>query len=133
MTSVKMADTSIETIKSLSDAGIYSAILGFLYELKRIPEYSLLSEISFLTKDRESFLNLMEYFAGKTITFPTEDELADALKIIRLYQVYEIEGRPWKDAVKIVGFDSSSGKLAKNKLDKFKEMLRKYNFNDRGY
>lgn len=133
MTSVKMADTSIETIKSLSDAGIYSAILGFLYELKRIPEYSLLSEISFLTKDRESFLNLMEYFAGKTITFPTEDELADALKIIRLYQVHEIEGRPWKDAVKIVGFDSSSGKLAKNKLDKFKEMLKKYNFNDRSY
>jgi hypothetical protein len=128
-----MADTSIETIKSLSDAGIYSAILGFLYELKRIPEYSLLSEISFLTKDRESFLNLMEYFAGKTITFPTEDELADALKIIRLYQVHEIEGRPWKDAVKIVGFDSSSGKLAKNKLDKFKEMLKKYNFNDRSY
>lgn len=133
MTSVKMADTSIETIKSLSDAGIYSAILGFLYELKKIPEYSLLSEISFLTNDSESFLNLMEYFAGKTITFPTENELADMLKIIRLYQAYRIEGRPWKDAIKIVGFDSSSGKLAKNKLCKFEEMLKKYNFGSREY
>jgi hypothetical protein len=128
-----MADTVSETMKSLSDQGVYSAILGFLFELRNVPEFSVLSELSFLTSNVDDFLNILEYFAGKTVKFPTESEIAESIQIIRLYQLYEIEKRPWKDAIQIVGFDTSSGKLAKNRLDRFKKMISEYNFSERSY
>lgn len=128
-----MADTVQETIKGLGESGVYSALLGFLYELRNDPKYSLLSEISFLTSDSKSCLNILEYFAGKTITFPTEEELAESIQVLRLYQCHEVDNRSWKDSLKIVGLDSNNGKGAKNKLDRFKETIKKYNFSNRNY
>ena len=48
-------------------------------------------------------------------------------------QYYEIEKRPWKDCVKLAGLDTSSGKLAHNKLEKLKNTMTTYNFGNRSY
>ena len=128
-----VVNTTSEIVKNLTEADVYSILLGFLYELKYIPEYSVLSEISYLVKDSESCMNILEYFAGKTITFPTTEELAEAIQTLRLYEAYEIEGLSWKDALKSVGFDTAHGKLAKNRLDELHNMMKKYNFGNRGY
>lgn len=128
-----MADTVSEVIGSMSNADVYSALLSFLYDMRNIPEYSLLSELCYLIKDKDSFINVLTYFSGQTVTFPTEEELSDAIQVLRLYQYHEIEKRPWKDAVKLAGYDTSSGKLATNKLNKLKETIKKYNYNNRQY
>lgn len=128
-----MADTVDEIVKSMNDSDIYSAMLGFLYELHEIPQFSLLSELIYMVNDKESFLNILEGFAGKTVRFPTEEELADSLQVLKLYHFYENEHRTWKDSVKLAGFDSSSGKLATNKLNALKETIKKYNYGNRSY
>ena len=128
-----MADTVSEVIGSMSNADVYSALLSFLYDMRNIPEYSLLSELCYLIKDKDSFINVLTYFSGQTVTFPTEEELSDAIQVLRLYQYHEIEKRPWKDAVKLAGYDTSSGKLATNKLNKLKETIKKYNYSNRQY
>ena len=46
---------------------------------------------------------------------------------------YEVEKYSWKDAVSMAGFSSSKGKSAKNKLNKLKETIKKYNFGNRNY
>lgn len=128
-----MADTVSEIVGSMTSADVYSALLSFLYDLKDIPEYTLLSELCYLIKDVDSFLNVITYFSGQTVKFPTEQELSEAIQVLKLYQFHEIEGRPWKDAIKLAGFDTCSGKLAKNKLEKLKKTINKYNFNNRSY
>lgn len=128
-----MSSNLSETMSKLCDSSIYSVILSFLYELRQIPEYSLLSELSFLC-DKDSFLALIGYFQGCTIRIPTQEEFNEAISVLLLFQYYEIEHRDWKEAVVLSGFNTSSGKAAHNKLDKLKEMMNKYNFNtDRGY
>ena len=60
-------------------------------------------------------------------------ELADLVQVLLLFQYYEIEKRPWKDAVLLAGFPPSKGKYAKNQLGRLKETLKKYNFGNRTY
>lgn len=128
-----VVNTTSEIMKSITDQDVYSVILGFLYELRNEPEYAVLSELSYLIKDRESCLNVLEYFAGKTVTFPTEEELSQSIQTLRLYEAYEVEGLSWKDALKKVGFDTAHGKIAKNRLEDLHKMIKKYNFGNRGY
>ena len=128
-----MADTVSEILKSMTDNDVYSAMLAFLYELHDLPEYSLLSELIYIVKDKESFANLLEAFAGKTVTFPTKEELADIFQVLKLYQYYENEHRPWKDSILLAGFDTRNGKIATNKLNRLKETIKKYNFGNRNY
>ena len=114
----------------LSD--IYSLMLFIIYKIQDIPEYAVLSELCYLL-DGANLTRLLTYFAGKTVTFPTKEEFVDAVRMVKLYQYYEIEKRPWKDCVILAGYESSSGKLAHNKLEKLKETLEKYNFGNRNY
>ena len=121
-----------EVFLSMEEADTYALMCNFLYDLKDIPEYSTLSELSYLLEG-QSFKNLIRYFHGKTFRVPEVSEIAETIQVLKLYNYYEIEKRPWKDAVLLSGFASSSGKLAKNKLERLKETMRKYNIGNRNY
>lgn len=121
-----------QSFMEMQTSDTYALLCSFLYELKNIPEYSLLSELCYLL-DKDSFENLFKYFSGKTITIPTQKELVDAIQVLRLYQYYEVEHRPWKDCVLMAGLPSSGGKMAHNNLERLKDTLRKYNFGNRDY
>ena len=124
--------TPSEIIADINQKDVYSILCSFLYEMKSIPEYSLISELCYLL-DVDSFMKLIRYFKGQTITIPTEEEFCEATKVLMLYNYSEVEKRPWKDALALAGFSSSSGKLAHNKLDKLKDTIKKYNFGNRNY
>lgn len=121
-----------QVFMNMQTSDTYSLLCSFLYEMKNIPGYSPLSELCYML-DRDSFEKLLIYFEGKTVTFPTKEEFVDAVRMVKLYQYYEVEKRPWKDCVLLAGYESSSGKLAHNKLEKLKETLEKYNFGNRNY
>ena len=127
-----MAANVNELIDKMNDQDVYSVLCSFLYDLKKVPEYAMLSELCYLL-DVESFLNLLKYFEGQTIKIPTKDEFAELVQVLLLFQYYEIEKRPWKDCVKLAGLDTSSGKLAHNKLEKLKNTMTTYNFGNRSY
>lgn len=127
-----MKQTPSEILSNLSDQDAYAVICSFLHDLSNEPQYSLLSELCYIL-DKESLKRLLKYFSGRTIKIPTQEEVSDAIQIIMLFQLHEIEHKPWKDALEAVGFTTSEGKKAHNKLNKFREIIEKYNFGNREY
>ena len=63
--------------------------LGYL--LQEIPEYAVLSELCYLL-DGANMTRLLTYFAGKTVTFPTEAEMAILTNALLMYQYINIDG-----------------------------------------
>lgn len=127
-----MPQTVNELVSKMTEQDVYSILLSFMYDLRKVPEYTTLSELCYLL-DVESFMKLLKYFGGQTIKIPTKEEFSDIIQVLLLYQYAEIEKRPWKDAVALAGYDSNRGKSAKNKLEKLKETFEKYNFGNRTY
>lgn len=63
-----------------------------------MPEYALISRLCFLL-DGANMTRLLTYFAGKTITFPTEKEMTVMTQALLLYQYVNIDGQPLTEAV----------------------------------
>ena len=90
--------TSIKSkLDTLHLSDIYSLILFVMYKIQDIPEYAMLSELCYLL-DGANLTRLLTYFAGKTITIPTEEELANMSKALLLYQYVNIDGNSLTEA-----------------------------------
>lgn len=90
--------TSINAnLNSLHLSDIYSLILFIIYKIQDIPEYAVLSELCYLL-DGANLTRLLTYFAGRTVTFPTEDEMATMTNALLLYQYINIEKNSLVDA-----------------------------------
>ena len=90
--------TSIKAnLNSLHLSDIYSLILFIIYKLQDIPEYAVLSELCYLL-DGNNLTRLLTYFAGKTVTFPTEEEMATMTNALLMYQYINIDGLSLVDA-----------------------------------
>lgn len=80
-----------KSLNSLHLSDIYSLMLFVLYKVQEIPEYALVSELCFLL-DGSNLTRLLTYFAGKTVTFPTEKEMALVSNAMLLYQYINLDG-----------------------------------------
>lgn len=90
--------TSIKAnLNNLHLSDIYSLMLFIIYKLQDVPEYAVLSELCYLL-DGNNLTRLLTYFAGKTITFPTEDEMATMANALLMYQYINIDGETLIDA-----------------------------------
>lgn len=90
--------TSIKkNLDNLHLSDIYSLMLFICYKIQDIPEYAILSELCYLL-DGANLTRLLTYFAGKTITIPTEEEFAVLSKALLLYQYVNIEGKSLTEA-----------------------------------
>jgi len=85
-------------LDSLQLSDVYSLMLFILYKTKDIPDYATLSELCYLL-DGANLTRLLAYFAGKTITFPTEEELTILTNALLLYQYININRQSYTDAV----------------------------------
>ena len=72
----------------LSD--IYSLMLFILYKVQDVPEYAVLSELCYLL-DGANLTRLLTFFAGKTITIPSEEEFSILTNALLLYQYINID------------------------------------------
>lgn len=73
-----------QSLNKLNINDTFTLVLFALYELKDIPEYSVLSELVYLIEDKKSLFNLLTYFGGMTLKIPTINELdtvVDALQV----------------------------------------------------
>ena len=90
--------TSIKkSLDSLHLSDIYSLILFICYKLQDVPEYAMLSELCYLL-DGANLTRLLTYFAGRTLTIPTEEEFTNMSKALLLYQYINIEGKSLAEA-----------------------------------
>ena len=124
--------TVSEIVSKMADRDVYAVMCSYLYDLSNDPKYATLSELCYLL-DIDSLMKLLKYFSGQVIKIPTKEEVSDAIKILTLMQYYDIEKRPWKEAVELSGFGTSHGKKAHNDLDRLHETLKKCKFGNRTY
>lgn len=110
---------------------VYSLILFSLYKVKDIPEYSALSELSYVL-DKDNLLKLCEYFGGLTITIPTLDELENMIFLLVLYQLVNIDNMDFESAIKSIGYKSSDLRKVRADYKKLCDIMNKYNFTSRG-
>ena len=93
-----MKTTSInDSINSLHLSDIYSLMLFILYKVQEIPDYAVLSELCYLC-DGNNLTRILTYFAGKTVKFPTEAEMAVLTNALLLYQYVNIEHNAFAEA-----------------------------------
>lgn len=84
--------TSIKkNLNNLHLSDIYSLMLFILFKVQEIPEYATTSELCYLL-DGANMTRLLTYFAGKTVTFPTESEMATVTNALLMYQYINIDG-----------------------------------------
>jgi hypothetical protein len=103
---------SLDTLH-LSD--IYSLMLFILFKVQNIPEYAVTSELCYLL-DGANMTRLLTYFAGKTVTFPTEAEMSIVTNALLMYQYINIDGETFTIA------QNKLGDLTKKEKDKVTEL-----------
>lgn len=94
-----MKSNSIKkNLNTLHLSDIYSLMLFIMYKIQDIPEYAVTSELCYLL-DGANMTRLLTYFAGKTITFPTEKEFATVTNALLMYQYINIDGDSYVTAL----------------------------------
>lgn len=96
---MSMKKTSIKAgLNSLQLSDVYSLLLFVLYKVKDIPDYAVLSELCYLL-DNHNLIRLLTYFAGKTITIPSEEDFVILTSALLLYQYVNLDGISLTDAL----------------------------------
>lgn len=86
-----------KNLNNLHLSDIYSLMLFVLFKVQDIPEYALTSELCYLL-DGANMTRLLTYFAGKTVTFPTESEMKVVTNALLMYQYINIDGETFTAA-----------------------------------
>lgn len=119
-----------DDINLLKTTDIYSLSMFMLYKLIEDPDYTAISELPYIL-DRESMLNLCEFFGGQTIKIPTIEELYSIMHVLLLYQYVNIDKMNFDEAVKLVGYDGQDMRKVRHLYTKLSKVLDKYEFSIR--
>ena len=90
-------------------------MLFILFKVQDIPEYAVTSELCYLL-DGANMTRLLTYFAGRTVTFPTESEMATVTNALLMYQYINLDGDTFVSA------QNKLGKLTKKEKDKVTDL-----------
>ena len=104
-----------KSLNNLHLSDIYSLMLFILFKVQEIPEYAVTSELCYLL-DGANMTRLLTYFAGKTVTFPTETEMTVVTNALLMYQYINIDGETFTAA------QNKLGDLTKKEKDKVTEL-----------
>lgn len=119
-----------ENLASLKQQDIYSLILFALFKMRKIPEYSTLSEMIYIL-DKNSMLKLCEYFGGQYIRFPTIDELESIIYALVLFQQVDIESKDYEETLENLRHKTTNIKQIKDDYRKLRTILYEYDFKPR--
>lgn len=117
----------IKALEEMDKKDIYSLILFVLYKLKQIPEYSTLSELTYVL-DNENFIKLINYYGGKTIKIPSVNDLKNILDALLVYERTQNTEEPLEDVLKEVGVNKRDKQEVIKLLTLIPELLNDYDF-----
>lgn len=116
-------------LDKLHISDIYSLLCFILYKVQEIPEYAVVSELCYLL-DGSNLTRLLTYFAGKTITIPSNEDFAIVIDALLLYQYINIEGDSLIDAQnKITDLTAKQKDKALELYLKIIPIVKQYNVN----
>ena len=104
-----------KNLNNLHLSDIYSLMLFILFKVQEIPEYAVTSELCYLL-DGANMTRLLTYFAGKTVTFPTEAEMTTVTNALLMYQYINIDGETFTSA------QNKLGELTNKEKDRVTEL-----------
>jgi len=120
-----------KNLNNLHLSDIYSLMLFVMYKMQDIPDYAVLSELCFLL-DGSNLTRLLTYFAGRTITFPKEEDFAIVSNALLLYQYINIDGKSLTEAQgKLTDLTAKQKDEVTELYIKLLPIMRQYNI-DRG-
>ena len=119
-----------DKLATLKEADLYSVILFALAKLRDIPEYSGLSELSYIL-DKSSLIKLCQIFGGLTITIPTLSELETVSYALLLYEYIDVNGISFDDAIKVINNPTLNLRQVKDTYYKIRELLAEYDLSSR--
>lgn len=115
-------------LNSLTTSDIYSLLMFTLYKTNELPEYSALSQLSYVL-DKDNLLNLCEYYGGTTLRIPTIDELELLLNGLLLFQLVDIEHQDFEEAMVKIRQSNVNYKDVRSAYFRIKDIMSKYSFN----
>ncbi len=98
MTNKKRKQEVRASLSKLNKQDTYSMLLFALYKLKDNPEYSVLSELSYVL-DSDNLAKVLTYFGGMTIRIPTLREFRLVLQAMVLYYYVNLNNGNMDDAL----------------------------------
>jgi hypothetical protein len=110
-----MRNSIKKNLNALHLSDIYSLMLFVLFKVQDIPEYAVTSELCYLL-DGANMTRLLTYFAGRTVTFPTESEMKIVTNALLMYQYINIDGDTF------VAAQNKLEKLTKKEKDSVTEL-----------
>ncbi len=110
-----MRNSIKKNLNALHLSDIYSLMLFVLFKVQDIPEYAVTSELCYLL-DGANMTRLLTYFAGRTVTFPTESEMKIVTNALLMYQYINIDGDTF------VAAQNKLEKLTKKEKDNVTEL-----------
>lgn len=114
---------NIYNLDRLSKEDSTSIAISLLYTLRGFPQYTITSELAYLL-DQKSFINLLKYYGGKTIRIPSMEEIENIMKVLLLYQYYEVNHNSWSESLKLSGFTEDESNSARAQLSNFNKLLK---------
>lgn len=117
---------SSNDFKNLKSNDIYSLMLFILFKIRDIQEYSTLSDLIYVL-DKESFLNLCEYFGGLTIKIPTIDELEIIVYSFILYEKVDLNKSALNVELENLNIDRYKKQKVLDTYFKVKKVVNEYN------
>jgi hypothetical protein len=115
-------------LDKLTEADIYSLMLFALYKSNELPEYSSLSQLSYIL-DKDNLLKLCEYYGGTTIRIPTVKELEELLNALLLFQLVDVENRDYEEVIKDFRAKMGDTNALVGRYCVLKDLLSEYKFN----
>ena len=82
--------------------------------------------------DKESLMNLCEFFGGQVIKVPTVHEFENLIYGMLLYQYVKIDHIDYNEAVKLIGYDSSELRQIKTVYQTICKVMKEYSFIHQG-
>ena len=120
----------MDALRLLTKDDAYSMLGLMLYASSSNPDYAVLNELAYLL-DSKDFVNLLKYYEGQVVRFPTWGETERALKILLLHHYYRIEHLSWDEAREKANLGGDSH-TARRLLEKFETLLDTSNYQPGG-
>ena len=117
--------TNLDTLKKKD---IYSLMLFVLYKFKDVPEYSTLSELTYVL-DTNNLLRLCELYGGTTITIPTIQEMEEILNALLLYQKVNLEHNDINEVLESFQLTLNEKRKLLKIYEELCDVLKNYTFN----
>lgn len=115
-------------LDAMEERDLYSLLMFVLFRLKDLPEYSTLSELSYVL-DHKNLSRFLKYYGGMTITIPTKEEFDLVIDALLIYKWTNVDGNDIKKAKSALNMTKERLNAVLPVYSKIVQSIESYNFN----